>query len=98
MRKLAHATQLKEDENMTTARTRITTTIPKALDTAVRQMAAENNTAISAVVAAGLVYATTHKDDAELLGLLEAEIAALKAQRAETGRIGMASRYGKEET
>lgn len=96
--KLAETIQLEEVEIMTDARARIATTIPAELDIAVRQMAAEHRTAISAVVTAFLGYANAHKEDAELIGLLEVEIAELKEQRAEVGRRGMASRYGKEET
>lgn len=98
MTKLAHATQLGDEDFMTIDRARIATTIPAELDIAVRQMAAEHRTAISAVVTACLGYAFKHRDDAELLDLLEVEIADLKEQRAETGRRGMAARYGKEET
>ena len=83
---------------MTEDRSRIATTIPTAIDIAVRQIAAENRTAISVVITACLSFATKNKDNPQLIELLNAEIAELKKKRADVGRTGMASRYGKEGT
>lgn len=74
---------------------RLAVSLPDDLAAALRLMAAELGTSSGLLVRAFVRHGVEHPDDRELLDVVEDEMAAESRRRADAGRAGMASRYGR---